>query len=147
MREYTCIHTRFTPECRNLSANISMTRPKGPMPFISIQPCCSNTVLKVNTERELLYMYKVYIVLPCLLCSWELKDLLLTNRKIISLPYYMSIHVIYEYYIQYIVAVLTKPRKWKMPTFQEKVKTKYLFVPKTRCQPNKDIITCLNVCY
>jgi len=30
----------------------------------------------------------------------------------------------------FIVAVLTKPRKWILPTFQEKVKTKYVLFQK-----------------
>ena len=34
------------------------------------------------------------------------------------------------YWIVHIFAVLTKPRKWKMPTFQEEVKTDYCLFQK-----------------
>ena len=50
-------------------------------------------------------------------------------------------------YSLHIVPVLTKPRKVENANFSEKVKTVLFFPPKTRCQPNKDIIPCLNVRY
>jgi len=46
---------------------------------------------------------------------------------------------------QYIVAVLTNPPKWKMPIFQEKVKTEYCLFQKR--VSNEIKITCLNVHY
>jgi len=50
---------------------------------------------------------------------------------------YLNIKVYKILKIQQIIDVLTKPSKWKMPTFQKKIKTEYFLFQK-RCQPNKD---------
>ena len=98
-----------------------------------VNRCCKDLKKKKN-ELELwsLRQFSLFINM-CIVINVLFLGVLCISEHV----QYLNIKVYKILKIQQIIDVLTKPSKWKMPTFQKKIKTEYFLFQK-RCQPNKD---------